>query len=77
MHKGKTWEAALATGLAFTVLMNTSMMIPNPFFTPVVQRAHTIELLSSNLVWGILLGLLMTWKPQKQEARVAARAAVN
>jgi hypothetical protein len=39
------------------------MLLPNPFFTPVVQQAHTIELLSSNLLYGILLCLLMTWKP--------------
>ncbi len=74
MHKGRTWEAALATGLAFTVLMNVAMMIPNPFFTPVVQRAHTIELVSSNLLWGVLLGLLMMWRAENRGARIETRA---
>ncbi len=63
MHKGSRWEVALATGLAFTVLMNAGMLMPNPFFTPLVQRAHSIELLTSNLLYGILLALLMMWKP--------------
>ena len=75
MHKGRTWEAALATGLAFTVLMNAGMMLPNPFFTPVVQRAHTIELVSSNFVYGSLLGLLMTWKGRLEAVRMDRRAA--
>jgi uncharacterized Tic20 family protein len=75
MHKGRTWEAALATGLSFTVLMNAGMLLPNPFFTPVVQHAHTIELVSSNLLYGILLGLLMMWKSEKRETRVEGRVA--
>ncbi len=59
MHKGRAWEAALATGLAFTVLMNTAMMLPNPAMTPLVQHAHMLELVTSNLLYGVLLGLLM------------------
>ncbi len=74
MHKGRTWEAALATGLAFTVLMNAGMILPNPFFTPVVQQAHTIELVSCNFLYGILLGLLMTWRAERRVERQAATA---
>ncbi len=77
MHKGKVWEAALATGLAFTVLMNAGMILPNPFFTPVVQHAHTIELFSSNLLYGILLGLLMMWRPASRAFGVEGRAAAH
>jgi hypothetical protein len=61
MHKGRAWEAALATGLAFMVLMTASMLFPNPFMTPLVQHAHTIELLTSNMLFGVLLGLLLMW----------------
>jgi hypothetical protein len=75
MHKGRTWEVVLATGLAFTVLMNASMLFPNPFFTPVVQRAHTIELVSSNLLYGILLNLLITWKYGIQKVNAGNRPA--
>ncbi len=75
MHKGKRWEAALATGLAFTVLMNAAMMLPNPFFTPLVQRAHTLELLTSNLLYGILLGALMTWPVTSRQPTANRRPA--
>lgn len=75
MHKGRVWEVILATGLAFTVLMNASMLFPNPFFTPVVQRAHTIELLTSNLLYGILLTVLLTWRYGSRPPRVQQRPA--
>ena len=67
MHKGQIWETILATGLTFTVLMNASLLFPNPFMPPVVAHAHTIELVSSNLLYGILLAGLMLWNPTKQE----------
>jgi hypothetical protein len=66
MHKGKAWETILAIGLAFTILMNTSLLFPNPFMPPVVAHAHTIELVSSNFLYGILLSMLMLWNPTKQ-----------
>jgi hypothetical protein len=76
MHKGGGWEAVLATGLAFTVLMNVALIFPIPFMPPFVARAHTIELVSSNFLYGILLSLLMLWEPRRQvsstgEARYA------
>ncbi len=75
MHKGRTWEAALATGLAFTVTMNAGMIFPNPFMPPLVQQAHTIELVTSNLLYGVLLGLLMLWRPSSQERKMPSQAA--
>ena len=76
MHKGQRWEAALATGLSFTVLMNAAMMLPNPFFTPVVQQAHTIELVSSNFVYGVLVGLLMMWRGAMRDAPRMAKSPI-
>lgn len=70
MHKGNAWETILATGLTFTVLMNASLLFPNPFFPPIVLRAHTIELVSSNFLYGILLSILMLWEPNKQTFKV-------
>ncbi len=64
MHEGGAWEVILATGLSFTVLMNASLLFPNPFFPPVVLHAHAIELVSSNFLYGILLAAFMLWKPQ-------------
>lgn len=67
MHKGKAWETILATGLTFTVVMNTSLLFPNPFMPPVVAHAHTVELVSSNFLYGILLSALLIWNPSRQE----------
>lgn len=70
MHKGKAWETVLATGLSFTVLMNAALLFPNPFFPPVVLHAHTIELVSSNFLYGILFATFMPWKLTKQMQRI-------
>ena len=72
MHKGPAWEVILATGLSFTVLMNASLLFPNPFMPPFVAHAHTIELVSSNFLYGILLSLWMLWRPN-QGMRLAGR----
>lgn len=69
MHKGGTVETIVANGLAFTLLMGAPMLFPNPVFPPEVARAHTIELLSSNLLWGLVLAALMLWRPSTQLRR--------
>ncbi len=63
MDRGNAWETILTTGLTFTVIMNASLLIPNPFWPPLVARAHAVELVSSNLLYGILLSALMLWRP--------------
>jgi hypothetical protein len=67
MHKGKAWETILATGLTFTVVMNASLLFPNPFLPPVVAHAHAVELVSSNFLYGVLLSALLIWNPNRQE----------
>jgi hypothetical protein len=71
MHKGKPWEAILATGVAFTILMNAAMLFPNPFWPPLVAQAHTIELVSSNLLYGLLLAALLLWRPAQRVNQLA------
>jgi hypothetical protein len=66
MHKGPAWEAALATGLAFSILMAAPLLLPNPLLPPAIARAHAIELLSSNLLYGVLLSVLLLWRPANQ-----------
>jgi hypothetical protein len=61
MHKGKDWELVLACGVTFTLIMNAPLLMPNPFMPPAVAHAHTIELVTSNLVYGILLSILLLW----------------
>jgi hypothetical protein len=67
MHKGKAWETILATGLTFTIVMNASLLFPNPFLPPVVAHAHAVELVSSNFLYGILLSALLMWNPNRRE----------
>ncbi|MGD0002941.1 MAG: hypothetical protein ABSE06_01785 [Anaerolineaceae bacterium] len=66
MHKGRAWETILATGLTFTVIMNASLLFPDPFMPALVAHAHSIELVSSNFIYGILLAMFMFWNPAKQ-----------
>ncbi len=75
MHKGSMWETALANGLAFSLPMVVGLaFFPNPFMPPFVQRAHTIELLTSNLLWGVLLALLLMWsRPVPSGSAVTAK----
>jgi hypothetical protein len=74
MHKGNAWETILATGLTFTILMNASLLFPNPFFPAIILRAHTIELVSSNFLYGILLSILMLWEPNKHDFKMTCYA---
>ena len=76
MHAGRTWEVILATGLTFTVLMNAVLLFPNPFQPPEVARAHTIELVSSNFLYGVLLAAFMLWNtgPSLQPTRPTGAA---
>ncbi len=72
MHRGNGWEIILATGLAFTVLMNASLIFPNFVWPDFIARAHAIELVSSNFVYGILLSLLMLWEPVRKAHPISA-----
>jgi hypothetical protein len=58
MMKGKWWEAGLAVGLLFSVLMGFLLLIPNGFMPDAIRRAHWVEVSSSNFLFGwIVVGL--------------------
>ena len=67
MHKGGVLETSFAVGLAFSILMSAAMLLPNPLMPPDVYRAHAIELVSSNFVFGILLTALLMWRTLNRE----------
>ncbi len=67
MHKGGAIETGFAVGLAFSLLMSATMLLPNPLMPPDVYRAHAIELVSSNFVFGILLTALLMWRTLNRE----------
>ncbi len=71
MHRGRAWEMIVATGLTFTVMMNVSLLFPNILMPPFVARAHAIELVSSDLLYGMLLAALLLWRPARTKQPAA------
>jgi hypothetical protein len=60
MLKGQWPETALAIGLLFSVVMNAQLLLPNPYMPEPVRMAHLVETASSNFIFGILIGWLLT-----------------
>lgn len=60
MLKGQWVEAALMLGLLFGVVMNAQLLIPNPYMPGPVRMAHLVETASSNFIFGLLVGWLLT-----------------
>lgn len=69
--RGRGWEAGLATGLLFAVVMNAPHLLPNPFMPRPVQLAHLVETGSSNFIFG----WLVAWALRGTQVR-RGRAAV-
>lgn len=69
------WKGALAVGLAFTLLSGVApLVMPNPYFPDAVRWVHFGEVVSSNFVFGALVGLI--WgKPRLTVAPQAAQGA--
>ena len=59
MHKGQRWEVSLAAALLFAV-WSSQLLLPNPFMPEAVARVHLVETLSSNLLFGGLVGWLLS-----------------
>jgi hypothetical protein len=60
MLKVQRTETALAIGLLFAVVMNAQLLLPNPYMPEPVRLAHLIETASSNFIFGVLIGWLLT-----------------
>jgi len=60
MLKGKWPETALSIGLLFSVVMNAPLLLPNPYMPEAVRMAHLVETASSNLIFGVFVGWLLT-----------------
>lgn len=63
MLKGRRTEAALAVGLLFAVVMNAQILLPNPYMPEPVRMAHLVETASSNFIFGVFMGWLLTQRP--------------
>lgn len=60
MLKGDWREIALALGFTFSVLMTALLLLPNPYMPEPVRMAHLAETASSNFIFGLLVGWLLT-----------------
>jgi hypothetical protein len=60
MMKGQRQETALAIGLLFAVVMNAQLLLPNPYMPEAVRMTHLVETASSNFLFGLLVGWLLT-----------------
>jgi hypothetical protein len=59
MMKGQWWEAALATALLFSVVMNSQLLLPNPLMPQEVRMMHLLETATSNFLFGWLAVLIL------------------
>jgi hypothetical protein len=57
--RGSTIEKALAMGIAFAIVMNAGLLLPNPYMPADVRMAHFAETTSSNFLFGVLLAWLI------------------
>ena len=55
MTRGEWWHAALAVALLFSVVMNSQLLLPNPYMPTPVRMAHLAETASSNFLFGWLV----------------------
>jgi hypothetical protein len=60
MMKGQWSETALAIGLLFAIVMNARLLLPNPYMPEPVRMAHLAETASSNFIFGVFVGWLLT-----------------
>ena len=60
MLKGQWPETAVAIGVLFAVVMNALLLLPNPYMPEPVRMAHLVETASSNFIFGVLIGWLLT-----------------
>jgi len=59
MMKGDWWEAGLAVGLLFSVLMGSLLLLPNPYMPDTIRMAHFVEVSSSNFLFGWIVVWLL------------------
>lgn len=58
--RGGRWRLAIAIGLVLAVIMNSQLLLPNPFMSSDVRMTHMIETASSNFLFGIICVWLWT-----------------
>lgn len=59
MMEGQWWETGLAVALLFAVVMNSQLLLPNPFMPQEVRMVHLLETATSNFLFGWLTVLIL------------------
>ena len=67
MLKGQWPETAVAIGVLLAVVMNALLLLPNPYMSEPVRMAHLVETASSNFIFGVLIGWLLTNRPPSRQ----------
>ena len=62
MTKGGPLETGAIVGLQFAVLMNSSLLLPNPAMPEAVRMVHLVETAPSNFIMGVLTALVLSWR---------------
>ena len=62
MTTGPWWQAALCVALLFTVVMNSQLLLPNPYMPQDVRLTHLVETASSNFIFGWVLVAALLWR---------------
>jgi len=53
-------ETALVLGFMFGIVMCAPLLLPNPYMPEAVRMAHLTETASSNFLFGVLVGAILT-----------------
>ena len=75
MTTGAWWKAGLAVSLLFCVVMNTQLLLPNPYMPAEVRMRHLVETASSNFVFGWAVVTTLLWR--RRSARDASRGTLT
>ncbi len=57
--RAPAWVAAILTGITFAVLMGDVLLLPNAYMPWPVRCVHLVEIGASNVVFGIIAGLIL------------------
>lgn len=57
--KTTTPNRALLSGLAFAVFMGAGLLFPNPLMPWDVRKFHLVEIMASNMAFGVIASLIM------------------
>ena len=62
--------SGLVLGLLFAVLMNSQLLLHNPYMSGIVRLAHAVETSSSNFIWGFIIAWMITPKQVVQKENI-------